>query len=119
MFGDFPQIALLKNEPDQSISHFLVQPLFARQMILRRQFALIRDLFLGRPNVPSLELNTAQSKHSLSFVLSILTAYLPCFLAFCMYMYDRGGGGGHNLHVLGEETSYRAVGGTDRFGYPM
>lgn len=32
-----------------------------------------------------------------------------------MYKYDRGGG--RNLIVLGEESRFRAGGGTDRIGY--
>lgn len=46
-------------------------------MILRRRLALIRDQFFGRPTtVPSLDLDTAQLIHSLSFLFIILTAYL-------------------------------------------
>lgn len=68
----------IKNWPVQPVfSPVVVQPLLARQMILRRRFALIRDQFLGRPTtLPSLDLDTAQLIHSLSFVFIILTAYL-------------------------------------------
>lgn len=68
----------IKNWPVQPVfSPVVVQPLLARQMILRRRFALIRDQFLGPPTtVPSLDLDTAQLIHSLSFVFIILTAYL-------------------------------------------
>lgn len=74
MFGHCPQVSLFKKGPVVPVSSpAVVKPLFARQMIQTRRFALIRDQFLGRPIT---DLDTAPSIDRLSFVFINSTAYL-------------------------------------------